>query len=173
MFSRRKKGFTLIELIIVLALLIVVLGAVYSFFLSNTKSINSTEVNSDLQRDAETIINSINKNLMEAKSINIILDSDGSNSLNKELCNISKIEVNLPSSQTAVYEVDDTNKIYFNGNILGENIESINISTLDSQNFQNTRAVKVVLTLSKDKGGEIYKYSISSSINFRNSDALS
>lgn len=52
---KRKKGFTILELIITLSLTVVVLGVVYTFFFSNSKTLTTTEINSDLQLESETI----------------------------------------------------------------------------------------------------------------------
>lgn len=52
---KRTKGFTILELIITLSLTVVVLGVVYTFFFSNSKTLTTTEINSDLQLESETI----------------------------------------------------------------------------------------------------------------------
>ena len=46
---KKTKGFTVLELIITLSLTVVVLGVVYTFFFSNSKTLAKTEINSDLQ----------------------------------------------------------------------------------------------------------------------------
>lgn len=60
MLRSKKKGFTLVELIITMALALVVTGAIFSFFIVSKKISTQTEVKSDMQRDAskaqETII---------------------------------------------------------------------------------------------------------------------
>ncbi len=52
---KKTKGFTILELIITLSLTVVVLGVVYTFFFSNSKTLTTTEINSDLQLESETI----------------------------------------------------------------------------------------------------------------------
>lgn len=52
---KKTKGFTVLELIITLSLTVVVLGVVYTFFFSNSKTLAKTEINSDLQLESETI----------------------------------------------------------------------------------------------------------------------
>jgi type II secretory pathway pseudopilin PulG len=55
LLRKRTKGFTILELIITLSLTVVVLGVVYTFFFSNSKTLTTTEINSDLQLESETI----------------------------------------------------------------------------------------------------------------------
>lgn len=52
---KKAKGFTVLELIITLSLTVVVLGVVYTFFFSNSKTLAKTEINSDLQLESEAI----------------------------------------------------------------------------------------------------------------------
>lgn len=52
---KKTKGFTILELIITLSLTVVVLGVVYTFLFSNSKTLTTTEINSDLQLESETI----------------------------------------------------------------------------------------------------------------------
>ena len=52
---KKAKGFTVLELILTLSLTVVVLGVVYTFFFSNSKTLAKTEINSDLQLESEAI----------------------------------------------------------------------------------------------------------------------
>ncbi|WP_291651841.1 type II secretion system protein [Clostridium sp.] len=52
---KKTKGFTVLELILTLSLTVVVLGVVYTFFFSNSKTLAKTEINSDLQLESEVI----------------------------------------------------------------------------------------------------------------------
>lgn len=51
----KKKGFTLIEMIIVLAVFLIVMTVAYLFFMTNTKIVASTEIKSELQQQGEEI----------------------------------------------------------------------------------------------------------------------
>lgn len=53
--GKRSRGFTVLELILTLSLTVVVLGVVYTFFFSNSKTLTTTEINSDLQLESESI----------------------------------------------------------------------------------------------------------------------
>lgn len=53
--GKKSRGFTVLELILTLSLTVVVLGVVYTFFFSNSKTLTTTEINSDLQLESESI----------------------------------------------------------------------------------------------------------------------
>ena len=57
--KRDNKGFTLVEMIIVMSLTIVVITAIFSFFIISKKISSQTEIKSDLQREAAKVQQSI------------------------------------------------------------------------------------------------------------------
>ncbi|VYU68519.1 prepilin-type N-terminal cleavage/methylation domain-containing protein [Clostridium tertium] len=67
--KKKKKGFTLLELIITLSITVVVLGTIYTFFLNTNKTIITSEVNSDLQMEIEKIQKELSKYGSEARGL--------------------------------------------------------------------------------------------------------
>lgn len=67
--KKKKSGFTLVEMIIVVALITIVLGIVSSMFITGNKVFSDSDVKSTLQIEAQTIQENISKIGME--SINI------------------------------------------------------------------------------------------------------
>ncbi len=63
-----KRGFTLIELIIVLGLAGVVISVVMSFFIANYKSYETINTESEVQYQSQYIINYMTNKILEAKS---------------------------------------------------------------------------------------------------------
>lgn len=57
--KNKSKGFTLVEVIISLALTVVILGVVGTFFITNSKTISQADARSTLQREGESIQNSL------------------------------------------------------------------------------------------------------------------
>ena len=53
--KKSKKALTVLELIITLSIIVIVLGVIYTFFLSNTKTIMTTEINTDLQSEYKVV----------------------------------------------------------------------------------------------------------------------
>ncbi|MBU3189516.1 prepilin-type N-terminal cleavage/methylation domain-containing protein [Clostridium bowmanii] len=68
---RNKKGFTLVELIISMAILSIVMTAIYSFFLSDYKSLNRVSTEVEIQTQAEKAIEKITNIGMESSSVKI------------------------------------------------------------------------------------------------------
>lgn len=62
-----KKGFTLIELIVVLGLAGIVISVVMSFFISNYRSYETINTESELQYQSQYIINFMTNKILEAE----------------------------------------------------------------------------------------------------------
>ncbi|MDD7795761.1 prepilin-type N-terminal cleavage/methylation domain-containing protein [Clostridium sp. 'White wine YQ'] len=168
--KKRKKAFTIIELLLVLALSAVVLGVVFSFFLSNTRTINATGVNSDLQEEAQDITQKITKDLMEAESIRTIINSESVDVLTRNSCDISRVEIGFLTVESVTYLLSGSN-LTKNGEVIGKDVQSLNVETLDGRSFSQTKGVKITINLSKDFANETYTYKSSTNIIFRNKDA--
>ena len=74
--KKKKKAFTLLEVIITLSITIIVLGTIYAFFLSNTKTMKITEINTDLQTESQKIQSEFLKYGTEANGIYSINGSE-------------------------------------------------------------------------------------------------
>ena len=59
MIKNKKRGFTLVEMIIVMSLSIIVITAIFSFFIISKKISSQTEIKSDIQREAAKVQQSI------------------------------------------------------------------------------------------------------------------
>lgn len=62
-----QKGFTLIELIVILGLATIVMGAVMSFFIANYRSYNRLNTESELQYQSQYIINFMTDKILAAE----------------------------------------------------------------------------------------------------------
>jgi prepilin-type N-terminal cleavage/methylation domain-containing protein len=190
---KKRKAFTLIELMIVLAIISTILGSIYLFFLSNTRSLNSSEANVELHDQAQDILDTMGKDFMEARIIEDIISSSNTNVKAEESSNISKVIIKPVSGNNIVYTVN-------NGTLqraieastakeVAKYIETINIKTLDDKRFRaeenrnedgneeianehrnSTKSVKITVKLKMKKGNKDYEYEASSNITFRNAD---
>lgn len=191
--ERKRKGVTLIELLLVLAISSIVLGTVYTFFLSNTRGINSSESKVYLQDQAQAILDTMGKDFMEARIIEDIISSSNINAKSEKLVNISKVTIKPVSGNNIVYTVNNgTLQRAIEGSTAKEvakYIESINIETLDNKGFRveedrnedgnedisnkhrkSTKSVKITVKLKMKNGNKDYEYETSSNITFRNAD---
>jgi len=190
---KKRKAFTLIELMIVLAIISTILGSIYLFFLSNTRSLNSSEANVELHDQAQAILDTMGKDFMEARIIEDIISSSNTNAKAEKLVNISKVTIKPVSGNNIVYTVNNgTLQRAIEGSTVKEvakHIETINIKTLDDKRFRaeenrnedgneeianehrnSTKSVKITVKLKMKKGNKDYEYEASSNITFRNAD---
>lgn len=85
--KKKKRAFTLLELIITLSITVLVLGSIYTFLITNSKTIMSAEINTDLQTESQKIQNEILKYGTESKGI-ASLNGDEIKDRNKVLYSI-------------------------------------------------------------------------------------
>ena len=73
--SNKKEGFTLLELIVVMAISVIIIGVIYTFFIVNQKSLSRAEINSTLQGEAATIQKEITVIGTQGKGISSMIDA--------------------------------------------------------------------------------------------------
>jgi prepilin-type N-terminal cleavage/methylation domain-containing protein len=174
--KRKKKGFTLLEAIIVLALITIVALVIYPFFFSSSRSFNETNIRSDLQSDGQVIQDSFLNYGNQGSSISRIngtIPPDNSNAITT----LSSIKFTMYSdiTKTVEYVYDSTNKrlneITTNldgsgavtNKVLSNNVDGIKISSIGG-NYVSCDGLVINVTL-KQKD---ISYDISSKVVFRN-----
>ncbi|WP_252221651.1 MULTISPECIES: prepilin-type N-terminal cleavage/methylation domain-containing protein [unclassified Clostridium] len=178
MFKTKRKGFTLVELIIVMALTLVILGMVFQMFNTNNRIMSDIDIKSTLQSEGQSIQEKLSKIGMQAISIECDREKDIElliiNSLDEsgEKCKF-KIE-----SEKKEGSKNETNSLYIseykaNNNETGEvlkskklftdNLKAINVS-------QDDKSAKVEIILSKKKGYSDITYPITIKFTFRNKE---
>ena len=68
----RKRGLSLIELVVALSLIAIILMIVSPFFISNYVTLDKTSNQIDFQREAKSIMNYFTESSMEASKISSI-----------------------------------------------------------------------------------------------------
>lgn len=190
--NSKKKAFTLIELIIVLALITTILSIIYTFFITNTKNLSKIEINSELQTEVQNIqkeflnyctqsegIIDIN-NTKSDKITYKILDSEGKMKINHIRF---KIEENyfdfIFDEDSKVLRLKAFNEsgdeVYIDGlpKILSKNVTEFKIRPVDIRSnqdgkFNETPGIEILLTLSKKKGYFEVQTPSSLIVKFRN-----
>ncbi|MBU5455638.1 prepilin-type N-terminal cleavage/methylation domain-containing protein [Caproiciproducens sp. MSJ-32] len=195
--KKKTKGFTILELIITLSLVVIVLGVVYTFFFSNSKTLTTTELNSDLQFEAEKIQDELLVVGTESKGISQVLYLGGLNITDESYNAISdmqaqegKIEVNEIRfvDDNGYYELDyeGTNltirKLDNSGNeltedgypeLLSKNVTNLYIRPIDYRmnnlgKFINAPGIEISIILKKNKGYSEVSLPVSTIVKFRN-----
>lgn len=194
---KKKRAFTLIELIITLALTSLILGVIYTFFITNTKSLSKIEINSELQTEASNIQIEILTYLTQSEGV-VELNNEEISDTNKleyektldsnsGKLDIENLKVKIEDKyyefnfdkSTSILSLKAFNK---NGNIINENnlpkilsknVKEFQIRPLDFRsnpngNFKDTYGIEVLLTLKKKKGYSDVETPSSLIVKFRN-----
>lgn len=191
---KKKKGFTLLELIIVLALTLVVIGVASTFFISTIKTFKRAEISSNLQLEAEQIegllltVGLQSEGIDEVNNLNITSTNKRYyiNVLNEE----GKIEANKIKFKLLnnYYTLEKENeklvaKKYNNAGdevneegypkVLSESLSELNIRPVDFRMKPNSslyemKAVEINIKLEDVKGRSGVEVPLSLIIKFRN-----
>ncbi len=143
------KGFTLIELIVVLGLAGIVMSVVMSFFITNYKSYETINTESEVQYQSQYIINFMTNKILAAESF----EGKTGNKF------IFKYEDEDEGEITATFELDEeNNKIKYTYDTeppvdIGKYVKKLIIEP----NGTNISEVKITLILEKGNDEEGYK----------------
>ena len=191
--KNKKKAFTLIELIITLALTSLILGVIYTFFITNTKSLSKIEINSELQNESQIIQNQLLEYGAQAKGIYSLNGNEvkSNNMLYKDILDSTgKIEVNEIVFEVAedkyYFKVDESNKtLYLTKNneaskVLSTNVIEFKIRPLDYRmkfdesshenkgNLYEANGIEISFILNMKKGYSNVTIPASIIVKFRN-----
>lgn len=189
----KAKGFTLTELIITLAITTLVIGVIYTFFISSNKTLSAIEIRSQLQEEGKDIQELLMTIGTESKGISKLVDESG-NSISKysegfseddidsnNKLKLNSIELILIDDSICTLEYDISTKILSSKKdgvkeILSKNVEEFSIRPLDIRMVDLSNAPLFVdcpglefnINLKKKKGySEVY-YPITIITKFRN-----
>jgi|GEM_PF-2468057 len=179
-----KKGFTLIEMLITLALIGIVMGAISSFFLTNYKTLNNVSKELDFQREGEKAISFIIDKAMESKGIGEVQPNNNANSSDEK--DVTKVVFKIPLSTGEVNEhghvfslvqVNGENQLrYGNGTldtvtntynvttdtVIARGIKSIELKSSQGEALKEARSVEVIIILDQEP--------VKSQVYFRNKE---
>ena len=194
---KKTRGFTILELIITMSLTVIVLGVVYTFFFSNSKTLATTEINSDLQMESEGIQTELLRFGTEAEGlseINNIKITDANKYKYVDLPEEGKLDVTKLTFKIGLeyfsfaYESENKtltlNKVNELGTVisdpslrlprdLSKNVSEFKIRPLDYRmnengNFKEATGLEISLVLNKKKGYSDVTIPISVIVKFRN-----
>lgn len=107
--KKKNRGFTAIEMIVVLSLIIIISAVIYTFFSTNNKMLQATKVRSDLQTEGESIQNKliyVGTNAYKLTSVKDASTEDGVSISSLASSDQSVTEFTIAIPKTDVEEVD-------------------------------------------------------------------
>lgn len=137
--GKKKKGVTLIELVIALGLLSIISTLIFSFFFINKKKLDEVSIKADLQYEAKVAMDTISKYAMDATSVKVdnetspgkitfsLIDESGAKIEDGAVFNINKPEITL--------EVKAKGGSVILSKIICSNLNTIKVSVNESKNI--------------------------------------
>lgn len=177
--KKKKPGFTLIEMIIVLALTVIILGIASSMFITGNKVFSESDVKTTLQMEGQAIQEKISDIGMQATKIK---------SLNVQNNQIKSITISSLDKNGQPYDFEiekvDSGKVYKNGSkiyelridhkLISSNVQNMiidnNILTADNNSLKDINSIKFTILLRKEKAYSDIEYPIDFRVTFRNKD---
>lgn len=163
--KKRKRGFTLIELIISLTLLVVVIIILYTVFNTSINIINFSNNKSTLQSECQSIEEKISRIGMQSSSIKIEKNrkSDGDYNITLDSLNESGEKENF------YIEYTKSNKtLKINKKVYSKNVEDFSITP--DEDYENIALFNVSMEFSKGHYRDDASCSFQSSILLRNKE---
>jgi prepilin-type N-terminal cleavage/methylation domain-containing protein len=171
----KSKGFSLIELIAVIAILGIVYAIIFQIFTTQTKIYSNEVIKNDVQNSGGLCLNSI--------SNSIINDSNNTNRPDPnptdtpEAFNGSNFQSKLKVSSSNGdywYILDKSNNqlckitTIGNKNIIANNVEDVNVSDVTISENSNNKIYKITVTIKKDNYTKVF----TTEVSLRNGEGL-
>ena len=186
----RKRGISLIELVVALSLIAIILMIVGPFFISNYVTLDKTSNQIDFQREAKAIMNYFTDSAMEASNIEsltnvkneVLSNNNYTESLKKNSLksNAGYLKLTFNNSENknehttfilkdrSLYMKNDSEEFK-----IGDLVSSIELTPLTEggsqgeviNNFKNANAIKIEITFDTKNNAP---YKVSNILTFRN-----
>ncbi|NFG41604.1 prepilin-type N-terminal cleavage/methylation domain-containing protein [Clostridium botulinum] len=172
MFNTNKKGFTLVELIIVMALTLVILGMIFQMFNTNNRIMSDVDIKSTLQNEGQVIQEKLSEIGMQANSMDYKEENNDVKSINFVVFNEdeskSQFEIKKQDIELYIVEYKETiiegkkEKKKISTKKLSNNLNKINIKS------KNDKSAQIEIILSKKKGYSDITYPLNIKFALRN-----
>lgn len=117
--SNRKKGFTLLELIVVMAVSVMIIGVIYTFFIVNQKSLSRAEINSTLQGEAATIQKEVDVIGAQGKGITSMVDATTNSTVTPGSITYASVDTAVENGSIKGYSVKSITTQIYSGETVG------------------------------------------------------
>lgn len=192
----KKPGFTLMEMVIVLAITGIILGVVTSIFITGNRVFSDSDIKTSLQMEARDIQEELTTISIQAVGVNNIRigssnkDAGGNLYVNEKYADLESKDINEIQIQAynrnSEYSKDasgnenitnlQTHNIVFRdgtlsigSRVLSRNVQSFNVVPQDENNsFANAYSIEFNMMLHEERGFTNVDYPINLRVNFRN-----
>ena len=188
----KRRGLSLIELVVALSLIAIILMIVSPFFISNYVTLDKTSNQIDFQREAKAIMNCFTDSAMEASNIEsltnvkneVLSNNNYTESLKKNSLKSNEGYLKLTFNNSKNKNEHTTfilkdKSLYMKKNDseefkIGDLVSSIELTSLTEEstqdkeeinNFKNANAIKIEITFDTKKNTP---YKVSNILSFRN-----
>lgn len=184
--KKKKTGFTLIEMIITIALTVIILGIASSMFITGNKVFSDSDVKTTLQIEGQAIQEKISDIGMQATAIESVNPLTG-NSDTKEIDDILINSYYKTTEAGASYDLKiekrdsektykDGSKIYellidntpISGDVKSLKIDNDVITANKEKTLKNINSIEFTILLRKEKGYDDVEQTINFRVAFRN-----
>lgn len=190
--KRKKTGFTLIEMVIVLAITVIILGITSSMFITGNRVFSDSDVKSTLQMEANDIQEELTKIGMQGKAIKSV-EINGKSDNNGPYIEKKYSELGISSINKMKMEISGYDKtseylndgsitnpkeysiLFENGNLsvnskqLSSHVYSFSVVPQNTEvSFANASSIQFNIVLRKEKGFSKVDYPINIKVTFRN-----
>lgn len=174
--KKKRPGFTLIEMIIALALTVTILGIVGSMFITGNKVFSDSDIKTTLQIEGQAIQEKISDIGMQATEIRSVTVE------NNQMTNITISSLRNGNLYDFEIEKKDSGKVYRDGSkiyelwidhtLISSNIRSLtidnNIITANNNTLKDINSIGFNIFLRKEKGYSNIDHKIDFRVTFRN-----
>lgn len=179
--AKKKPGFTLLEVMIALALTVVVLGIANSMFIEGNKVFSDSDVKSTLQIEGQAIQEKISDIGIQATTVQAVtVDNSLTNEIND--ITINSYDKNGELRPFTIAK-EDSGKTYKNGgkiynlfigsDLISSDVESMKldsntITAANTNTLKNINSIEFTILLRKEKGYSNIQQTIDFIVAFRN-----
>ncbi|MEL7598423.1 MAG: prepilin-type N-terminal cleavage/methylation domain-containing protein, partial [Clostridiaceae bacterium] len=163
MFKLKKRGLTLIELLITLGIISVVFTTIFSLFITNYKSLNKSQLEVELQSEAQKSMEKITNKVLQANKISELKDISN----NSKIKDSAEVVISSISFDDKAYgfSLNNDKLIDENNNEIARNVKEIKIKPVpENSKFEDATGIK--FNVKFEKGGATKE--IETEVSFRN-----
>lgn len=170
-YDLKNKGFTMVELLVALGISSIVIGLIFSFFISNYKGYESVKNDLELQFQAQYILNFMVDKIVNSNSLSLV-KQDNVKDYSMTLVRSKETEYPLKKisfkygneEENYVFHIVLDSIRYGKGAKdmaptveLGKFVDNMYVSLFEDSSFQNAKAVIIKIVMKKD--GQTYNAS--------------